>query len=203
MEEYKAEEEQEEAKSDQVKRWFQDNLRIVISIIIVVLIAGGIYSYSKRTTAPSVSDQSVSTDNGGATATTQPSDNGTPAANQQATGTTTTPATASAAPAGSSQETDTSFIETAVKGNGATVLARRALADYLEKNPDSQLTKEHKIYVEDYLRKNVRPGTHVRVGTSMEFSKDTIAKAITASKTLTPNQLNHLKKFSARVTSLQ
>lgn len=198
MEEYKVEEEQEEAKSDQVKRWFQDNLRIVISIIIVVLIAGGIYSYSKRTTAPSVSDQSVSTDNGGATA--QPSNTGTPAANQQAAPAATP---ASAAPAGSSQETDTSFIETAVKGNSATVLARRALADYLEKNPDSQLTKEHKIYIEDYLRKNVQPGTHVRVGTSMEFSKDTIAKAITASKTLTPSQLNNLKKYSARVTSLQ
>ena len=182
---------------------FQDNLRIVISIIIVVLIAGGIYSYSKRTTAPSVSDQSVSTDSGGATATAQPSDNGTPAAANQQTTPATTPATAAAAPAAASQETDTSFIETAVRGDSATVLARRALADYLEKNPDSQLTKEHKIYIEDYLRKNVQPGVHVRVGTSIEFQKDTIAQAITASKTLTPNQLNNLKKYSARVTSLQ
>ncbi len=31
------------------KNWLQDNIRIIISIFIVILIAGGIYSYSKRT----------------------------------------------------------------------------------------------------------------------------------------------------------
>jgi len=198
MEEYQTEEEQE-TSSDQVKRWFQDNLRIVISIVIVVLIAGGIYSYSKRTQAPTVSDQSVSTEKIADDTATQNTDTSAASSSDQKAAPTKVVAT----PAGASQETETAFVETASRGDGATVLARRALANYLEKNADSQLTKEHKIYIEDYLRKNVSPGKHVRVGTSIEFSKDLVAKAITASKTLTPNQLNNLKKYSARVTSLQ
>ncbi len=31
-----------------VKNWVQDNIRIIISVLIVVVIAGGIYSYSNR-----------------------------------------------------------------------------------------------------------------------------------------------------------
>jgi len=199
MEEYQPEEEGQETSSDQVKRWFQDNLRIVISIVIVVLIAGGIYSYSKRTQAPTVSDQSVSTENITDNTASQNTDTNAASSSDQKAA----PSKVAATPSAASQETEASFVETASKGDSATVLARRALANYLEKNADSQLTKEHKIYIEDYLRKNVSPGKHVGVGTSIEFSKDTIAKAITQSKTLTPPQLNNLKKYSARVTSLQ
>ena len=34
------------------KNWLQDNIRIILSVLIVVAIAAGIYSYSKRTEAP-------------------------------------------------------------------------------------------------------------------------------------------------------
>ncbi len=37
-----------------IKVWFQENLRMVVSVVIVVAIAGGIYSYSKRTEAPTI-----------------------------------------------------------------------------------------------------------------------------------------------------
>jgi len=47
----------------------------------------------------------------------------------------------------------------------------------LEKNPDSTLTPEHKIYIEDFLRKNI-PQKRVFTGTSAEFSKDMIQNAI-------------------------
>ena len=82
-----------------------------------------------------------------------------------------------------------------------THLARRALSNYLEKNSDSELTVEHKIYIEDYLRKHVaKKGIHV--GTTAEFSKSLVAEAITKSKTLNEKQLQNLHKYALRTPSL-
>lgn len=192
MEEYTPET-QEESTTEDLKRWFQDNLRIVISIAIVVVIAGGIYSYSKRGETPLVAEQSSETTSSESVESTESADKvATPetAAKQEVSSTAT------------SKETETSFIETAGKGDSLTVLARKATANYLEKNQDSSLTKEHKIYIEDYLRKNVPAKGAVRVGTSVEFSKDLIQKAIAQSKTLNEKQLKNLEKYSARVSSL-
>jgi type IV secretory pathway VirB10-like protein len=205
MEEYTKEEEQqeEETESTEIKRWFQDNLRIIVSIIIVIAIAGGIYSYSKRSESPSVTDESISTEKttDDAAVTVEPGN----ASDSKTTDEKTTPATKTptevkqAAP--ESKETTASFVEVAGRGDSKTVLARRALANYLEKNPDSALTKEHKIYIEDYLRKQT-PSKGVAIGSSLEFSKDAIAKAIELSKNLSAKQLKNLEKYSARVTSI-
>lgn len=46
-------EQKTEIETGKAKQWLQDNLRIIISILIVVAIAGGIYSYSKRSQSPS------------------------------------------------------------------------------------------------------------------------------------------------------
>ena len=177
------------------KQWLQDNLRIITSIIIVLVIALGIYSYSKRTEVPNADLQTQITeeeatieDSTGATTPEKATE--TPAVK----GKETTPAP--------SQETGQAFIETAVKGDGLTTLARRALANYLEKNPDSTLTAEHKIYIEDYLRKQV-PSRRVFIGTSVEFSKSSIQDAITKSKTLNESQLKNLHKYAVRVPSLK
>jgi hypothetical protein len=184
----------EEYNPGTMKQWFQDNMRIIISILIVVLIAGGIYSYSKRTEAPITSPESPIENNaeGVQPGEQAPAQTGTPSIN---------------APKGTSsvatrQETETSFIETAVKGDSQTKLARKALADYLEKNPDSSLTPEHKIYIEDFLRKNIQFKGKVLVGTSVEFSKGLISNAITKSKTLNERQLTNLHKYAVRVPSL-
>lgn len=174
------------------KQWLQDNLRIITSIIIVLVIALGIYSYSKRTQVPGtdgLQGQVTQEEN----AEVSPS-----AVTPEKAPDTKTGAPAVVAP---SQETEQAFIETAVKGDGMTKLARRALANYLEKNPDSTLTAEHKIYIEDYLRKQV-PKKRVYVGTSVEFSKGLIQNAITKSKTLNERQLKNLQKYSVRVPSL-
>ena len=197
MEEYTPE--TQEASTEDLKRWFQDNLRIVISIAIVGVIAGGIYSYSKRGETPIVADQSASktatdTTAAASTDTTNPTTDTTAATDNSAK-----PAVSSAS---TSQETETSFVETAEKGASMTVLARKATADYLEKNQDSSLTNEHKIYIEDFLRKNVTHTGGVHVGTSVEFSKELIQKAIAQSKTLNARQLQNLQKYSARVSSL-
>ncbi len=197
-----------------LKVWLEDNLRILLSILVVIAIAGGIYSYSKRTEAPAVTEKAATqqkaaesnTDTSGSSTTDTQKAAPTKAANQNAK---PTPEAAKApvkvatpTPTATSSETDTAFVITAVRGQGETTLARQALADYLAKNPDSQLTKEHKIYIEDYLRKHNAFTGSVRVGTSVEFQKDLIQKAIGASKNLSGQQLNHLKQYSARVPSL-
>lgn len=196
MEEYTPESQEE--KSEQLKRWFQDNLRIIVSIVIVIAIAGGIYSYSNRTSSITITDsQSEQT-------TETSSDQSTVEVSKstESVKTSETKTDAEVSTQASSQETEGSFVETAGKGDGLTTLARQAAANYLEKNPDSALTKEHKIYIEDYLRKNITRSGGVHIGTSVEFSKDLIQKAITQSKNLNDKQLKNLQKYSARVSNL-
>jgi len=173
-------------------QWLQDNLRVIISILIVVAIAGGIYSYSKRTEAPTTDRQETAQEEMTQEETTTDIDGVTE-------NVTTEKRTA---PAASSQETESTFVETAGKGDSLTVLARRALANHLEKNPDSALTPEHKIYIEDYLRKNVSHKGGIYVGTSVEFSKSLIQDAIAKSKNLNEKQLQNLHKYAVRVPSL-
>ncbi|MEI6587632.1 MAG: hypothetical protein WCO05_01645 [Candidatus Moraniibacteriota bacterium] len=190
----------EENSQSTTQQWFQDNLRIIVSIFIVVIIAAGIYSYSNRSQNVDQKEQTEQSDilkdltkNDGKTDTETSSDTKT---------TDKTDGTNKTSSVTTSQETDQSFIETAGKGDGTTKLARKALADYLEKNSDSSLTPEHKIYIEDYLRKNVGHKGGVKVGTSVEFSKSLIGDAIAKSKNLSAGQLKNLHKYAVRVPSL-
>lgn len=182
---------QEDTMSDQAKTWLQDNLRIIVSIFIVAAIALGIYSYSQRGEEMLSDENVVATDDS--------------MANEGVKDSVVTPPQTTkpsvTVPPVASQETATAFIETAVKGDGTTHLARRALMNYLEKNPDSSLTGAHKVYVEDYLRKQLRQKGGIHVGTSVEFSKDMVRQAIEHSKNLTPKQLQNLKKYSDRVAA--
>jgi len=199
---------------DKAKVWLQENLRMLISVAIVIVIAAGIYSYSKRTQPVANQNQSEVTEQegegkisviGGDSTSNQTDDSKTdnqanPEAAQNAKAPETTPA-AAVSPQ-TSQETDTSFVEAASKGDSTTKLARRALANYLEKNPDSSLTAEHKIYIEDMLRRQVKNG-RLGIGESREFSKNAISSAVEKSKSLTENQLKNLEKYSKRVPSLK
>jgi len=200
-----------------VSQWFRDNLRIIISVLIVVIIAGGIYSYSKRSEAPATTSQTQQDNNlgnlaGGDNNQNQndqnaasgdqnkaATDQGNAAQNQNQQKAQPSSQTSSVA---TSQETEKSFVETAARGDSATRLARRALANYLEKNPDSALTPEHKIFIEDYLVKNSGYKGRVTVGSSVEFQKDLIQKAIAQSKNLSAGQLKNLHKYAVQVPSL-
>jgi len=186
--------EQETDNEEGTGSWLRDNLRIIISIIIVVAIAGGVYSYSKRNQAPASNPADEQIAENEQSVEVQKNEEETAEISQQKQ-----PAVEKTA---TSQETEGSFIETAGKGDGQTHLARRALANYLEKNPDSELTAEHKIYIEDYLRKNSGFKKGVHVGTSIEFSKDLVKNAIENSKKLNDKQLQNLHKYAVRVPSL-
>lgn len=187
-----------EGKQEKMKQWIQDNLRIIISILIVVLIAGGIYSYSKRTPSPTSEETGIASEEQARDSAAKTEGETNQTKEGQKAETENTPA----APKIVSQETDQAFVETAAEGNGSTHLARRALANYLEKAPDSELTPEHKIYIEDYLRKQATPNKRIYVGTSVEFSKDLIKNAIEKSKKLDERQLKNLHKYAVKVPSL-
>ena len=184
----------QERLGDQAKTWVQENLRVIVSIFIVAAIALGIYSYSQRSedTVQDTTDTAI---------TDEVSDEMTDdTALDTETDATETPS-APTRPAEVSQETTTAFVETAVRGDGSTHLARSALMHYLEKTPDSSLTGAHKVYIEDYLRKQVSGNKQLAAGQSLEFSKDLIRQAIDQSKTLTDSQLKNLQKYADRVSA--
>ncbi len=94
------------------------------------------------------------------------------------------------------------YVVDAQKGEGITHLARRALAEYMaDKGNCEDLTKEHKIYIEDYLQN--RTGTEwLQLGETRSFSDNLIEEAIDASGTLGDKQLENLEQFSELVPSL-
>jgi hypothetical protein len=215
-----SEENKDESSSEDggenMKVWLQENLRMLVSIVIVVVIAGGIYAYSKRTQAPMVKDEVAATQDasegkisvigGDTTSDGSNTSEETPEVAPNADETAQKPAETVAPetktePAVTSQETGSSFVEAAAPGDSVTTLARRALANYLEKNPDASLTPEHKIYIEDYLRRQVANG-RLSIGATREFSKDMIANAIEKSKSLNEKQLKNLQKYSRNVSGL-
>ena len=94
------------------------------------------------------------------------------------------------------------YVVAAQKGEGITHLARRALAEYqTDKGNGEDLTKEHKIYIEDYLQN--RTGTeYLQLEETRSFSENLIEEAIDASRTLGDKQLENLEQFSELVPSL-
>lgn len=88
------------------------------------------------------------------------------------------------------------YEETAQKGEGITHLARRAMNKYLkETNREENLTKEHKVYIEDYLQ-NKRGERWLVLGEKMSFSGQEIEEAIQKSLKLSQDQLENLKQFT-------
>jgi len=82
------------------------------------------------------------------------------------------------------------------RGEGITHLARRALNEYLQETGEaSELTSEHKIYIEDYLQN--RTGVEsIEINHQEIFSESLIRKAISSAQQLTPSSLNNLKKYN-------
>lgn len=207
-------EDQDEASEDgreNMKAWFTENMRMIVSVVIVVVIAAGIYTYSKRAQAPSVANKDVSTGQdaegkisviGGDNESAKTEDTANDQTQISEGAQAQSAEKSSIAAPQTSQETEASFVETAAKGDGSTNLARRALANYLEKNADSSLSAEQKIYIEDSLRRQVKNG-RLKVGDTREFSKDTIAKTIEKSKGLNEKQLQNLQKYAQRVPGLK
>lgn len=127
-------------------------------------------------------------------------------------GTTTTPQNPdTTTPAGGttsdqpSQSAGRSYTQTAQKGQGVTHLARQALQSYLATaKPQITLSREHKIYIEDYLKdQKVGEIRHLDPGQQVAFSADAIQQGIELSQKLTPAQLQNLTQYANKVSGLQ
>ena len=90
----------------------------------------------------------------------------------------------------------------AEEGEGITHLARMSLNDYLsETEMEINLTAEHKIFIEDYL-KDKTGDRWLKPGEKVSFSEELIVEAINKALQLTPEQLQNLKQYSALVPNL-
>jgi hypothetical protein len=213
--------------SDQAYEWLQENLRLLVSLFIVAVVAFGIYSYAERTknagaiaatgTTSSTNIEVPNTDSEEVTVeiekeTPKPVEAvPAPAPAPAPTGITVKPSNekptdaAAVAPAATPVPvavvtgTDKSVSVTVNKGQGRTHAARAALASYLSASGKT-LSNEQKVYVEDYLAK-ATAGTMVNPGTSISFSENMIATAVTKSGELTPKQIQNLTKYTKYITA--
>ncbi len=249
MEEEKSEIQEDLGNGGKFKNWLQDNIRIILSILIVATIAAGIYSYSKRTVVPATGsedsakvdvakvddskDKNTEENNSVVVVGEDKAENKTEKADDKNTEKLSVNQEANSQDkkveekkeedkavvekkeqqqkpeqqeqkqkVASGEETNDAFVETAQRGDGLTLLARQAVKQYLEKNPVDGLTKEHKIYIEDYLRKHVGHSVRINPGEQISFSKDLIKTAVNSAQALNDSQLKNLQKYSARVSNL-
>ena len=95
------------------------------------------------------------------------------------------------------------FTAKAAKGNGATHLARYALKEYLkDKDLKNELSAEQKIFIEDYLRKNVKSPNPLHPGDEISFSENLIKDAIQKAQALSPSQIQNLSQYVPLVPSI-
>lgn len=97
--------------------------------------------------------------------------------------------------------------EIAPRGASYTTLARQAAKSYIEANTDlkASISKEQKIYIEDYLRKQIQKeknGKGLDPGDEITFSKDMLKTAVEKAQSLTPGQISNLSKYVSKVPSI-
>jgi len=95
----------------------------------------------------------------------------------------------------SSDNSGKQYAETAVFGDGITHLARRALEEYIQETGDgANLTKEKKIYIEDYMQ-NRTGSEKINIGHQETFSESLIEEAISNANNLSEKSLENIKKY--------
>lgn len=176
--------------------WFNKyGSSVILPIIALLILAGGIYLYATQKTEqnPSLSESIPSSQEQS-----QPGLN----EEQKAEGEVINPIAETEpieqiVPA--ARKEGKTIVEKAIKGDSVTRLARRAISDYLKDHPQ-ELTKEQKVYAEDFL-KDQTGSRKLKVGEELSFSEDSIKTAIDGALKLTPGQLKNIEKYSALVVS--
>ena len=95
-------------------------------------------------------------------------------------------------------ETSATINQTVLKGDSLTLIARRALADYLSGNPDVFLTTGQKIFIENKLSQSLASQT-LKVGAEVEINTTTILNLIDESKQLTKSQLDKWENYARSI----
>src|SRR5680860_1233429 len=92
-------------------------------------------------------------------------------------------------------ESGKQYTITAVYGEGITHLARHAMDEYIQETGDgSDLSQEHKVYVEDYIQ-NRTGNQKINEGHQETFSESLIAEAIINARSLSPESIQNLAKY--------
>lgn len=177
-----------------IGNWLKNNASILVPIIIIIILAGGIYLYTNRTTEIleefEIEEDIEDIVEGNPEPESEEEDIGTGGPEEDLTELTGPTVNVGV------------FSETAQAGDGVTHLARRALARYLETNPDNSLSIEHKVYIEDHLRKTSNGDDWLELGDTRDFSASQIQQAIQKAKTLTSSELQNLQQYSLLVSTL-
>lgn len=95
-----------------------------------------------------------------------------------------------------------SYNQVAERGEGLTHLARKATTSYVEDN-SVNLTDEKRIYVEDYVQKELQKEkgtTVVEIGELVDISPELLEEAISSANDLTAEQLSNLSQYTAFVS---
>lgn len=182
-------------------RFRKNRSNIILTIIGILIIAGGIYLYSSyqnsnQAISPEQISQQQQQEQGAIKAEDVNLGNqqNQPAPENQAS---------SKEKAEITKEESGKITVKAQKGAGITHLARIAAKDYLEKNPDlkQNITPEHKIFIEDYITK--KTGSYrLKIGQELSFDEGLINDAIQQSMKLNQKQLQNLHKYVLLVPSL-
>jgi len=170
--------------------------RTVSTIIVILIIAGAIFAFSDRKQTGVTPSPESTTEAPEQSASAEPTKAAEADKNGKVAAVKATPVPT---PLPQAKETAEAYTEVAAKGQSLTVLARIATKRYMDANEAYKgLNNEQRIYVEDYLRKNVvrQP---VKVGGEVTFSKELIKKGIEASQKLTDAQQKNLQKYAQRV----
>jgi len=180
--------------------WSKNRSNVILTIIGVLIIAGGIYLYanyqkSSPLAEPETQSQTNQENQEGAVRPEQINLDGQTGSMQGATTT--------------KEKAETVKIENnkytikANSGAGITHLARKAAKEYLERNQDlkNKVTAEHKIYIEDYIKD--KTGSYgLRIGQELTFDDGLIKEAVDQSLKLNERQLQNLHKYVLLVPSL-
>ena len=170
--------------------------RTVSTIIVILIIAGAIFAFSDRKQTSVTPSPESTTEAPEQSASAEPTKE---AEVSEVEKDVVVKATPVPTPLPEVKETAEAYTEVAQKGQSITVLARIATKRYVDVNEDYKgLSNEQKIYVEDYLKRNVKRQPLV-VGGEVTFSKDLIKKGIEASQKLTDAQQKNLQKYAQRV----
>lgn len=169
--------------------------RTVSTIIVILIVVGAIFAFSDRGQQPGAPTASPTpTDITGSESSPTPEGEGTPAPKKDQP----TPAPT---PLPEARETAEAYTEVASRGDGVTHLARRALLRSVEASkPDFELTAEHKVWIEDYVKDRLSRKS-LALGESVSITKELVREGIEQSKGLTDAQLQHLKRYSSLVAA--
>lgn len=189
----------------------KESPRTVSALIIILIVAAAIYAFSGKQQQPGVEQgespaptEALPAEQGNAQASpTTDNKNGEQAGNAtspQPTAVSQEQLSDESKKLPEAAKTDKGYVEVAQRGNGLTHLARRATTRWLSENQAGYtVTNEHRIYIEDYVRRRLAQGS-VSIGATRTVSFDLIAEAVTAAGKLSNTQLRNLTPYANALT---